>query len=344
MSDEILENRAVYSSADGVGWHGKGMEIPADIAKDPRKIAELCGALYTVEKRTLGFASGDGYIAAPGQVALVRVGIGPDTFLAPASASRYHVDLRQPVDIFDAFLEELTKHGLDISHAAVLFNGGLLSVCAKLPEEYSFDVSKGDRINQFLTLFNGYDTKHGRGVMRSTTRVVCANTQAVAESEADRKGTIRRIRASTRAQAGDLAAMIRASAEQAEVSKQSYQSMQAKAISDADVSKYFAKVLDIDLADLGKVDGKGKALISTKSQNMLNALAVAYSKAPGADMAAGTIWGAYNAVTYYATHEKTVRDTSDSGGDAARVAANLFGDSAKLKARAYAEARALVAA
>jgi hypothetical protein len=101
------------------------------------------------------------------------------------------------------------------------------------------------------------------------------------------------------------------------------------------VVQYFADVLEIDIAELNAVDPRtGKRVISTKSQNMLNALAVAYKNAPGAAMASGTVWGALNAVTHYATHDKTVRDTSDSGTDAARVASNLFGDAARLKARA----------
>jgi hypothetical protein len=56
-------------------------------------------------------------------------------------------------------------------------------------------------------------------------------------------------------------------------------------------------------------------------------------------MASGTLWGALNAVTYYATHQKTVRDTSGTGTEAARVASNLDGDAAKLKLKALAVAQ-----
>jgi len=54
------------------------------------------------------------------------------------------------------------------------------------------------------------------------------------------------------------------------------------------------------------------------------------------------VWGALNAVTYYATHAKTVRDTSGSGAAAARYASNLDGDAAALKARALVLANSLV--
>jgi hypothetical protein len=67
---------------------------------------------------------------------------------------------------------------------------------------------------------------------------------------------------------------------------------------------------------------------------MLTALKNAYVNAPGAAIAHGSMWGALNAVTYYGTHEKTVRDTAKDGDDAARTASNMFGDAGRLKARA----------
>lgn len=51
-------------------------------------------------------------------------------------------------------------------------------------------------------------------------------------------------------------------------------------------------------------------------------------------MAQGTAWGALNAVTYYATHVKGVRDSFGVGEGAARAASNLDGDAAVLKNRA----------
>jgi len=90
----------------------------------------------------------------------------------------------------------------------------------------------------------------------------------------------------------------------------------------------------VNIADLGRMNANGKKLVSTKTDNILKQLAASYSNAPGAAIATGTAWGAFNAVTYYATHLKTVRDTSESGENAARVASNLNGDAARLKVRA----------
>ena len=133
----------------------------------------------------------------------------------------------------------------------------------------------------------------------------------------------------------ELAALITDAKSAVEIEKQLVLRMASTPATNADVVQYFADVLEIDIAELNAVDPRtGKRVISTKSQNMLNALAVAYKNAPGAALVTGTVWGALNAVTHYATHDKTCRDTSDSGADAARVASNLFGDAARLKARA----------
>lgn len=64
MSHQILN--AVFSQREGAGWTGLGQVIPADIAKDPRKIAELVGAMYAVEKREAYYKGSDGrLITAP---------------------------------------------------------------------------------------------------------------------------------------------------------------------------------------------------------------------------------------------------------------------------------------
>ena len=116
MAHEI--ETAVFGS-EGAGWTGLGQSIPASMANDPRAIAALCNATYTVEKRNV-LVQGCIKVLDDYQ-ALVR----SDTqeVLHVASRSRYHVENRQPVDIFESFRDELAKEHLEISHAAVLKGG-----------------------------------------------------------------------------------------------------------------------------------------------------------------------------------------------------------------------------
>jgi hypothetical protein len=102
------------------------------------------------------------------------------------------------------------------------------------------------------------------------------------------------------------------------------------------LARYFGDVLAIDIGQLNQVLPDGRPAISTKSKNMLTALSAAYDDAPGSKWAHGNVWGALNAVTYYATHAKTCRDTSGSGQAAARYASNMDGDASALKRRAFA--------
>lgn len=333
MSHEIQS--AVFSGLEGAGWTGLGQEIPADIANDPAKIAALCNAMFTVEKRECFFKNADGSMSkAPGRDVLVRS--DTNKMLSVVSDNRYHVTNRQPIDIFEAFRDELAASNLEISHAAVLRGGADIVVCAKLPSE--FDISVGgsklrDVIHSYVTASTGY-AGHGTRCTKSGLRVVCANTHAANIQDATNKDTLRTIRASTLLETDSIANLIKQVKTLVDAERTTFDAMANKRMSNEDVTRFFADVLEVNIADLGKVNKNGTKLVSTKTQNILTALANSYSNAPGAAMATGTAWGAFNAVTYYATHLKTVRDTSESGENAARVASNLNGDAARLKVRA----------
>lgn len=331
MSHQILN--AVFSQREGAGWTGLGQVIPADIAKDPRKIAELVGAMYAVEKREAYYKGSDGrLITAPGREVIVRA--DTDALLGIASAVRYHVANRQPVDIFEAFRDELASEHLEISHAAVLRGGASIAVCATMPAQFDVTVGKNDRIQTYVTLSTGYDTKHGTRRSVGGIRVVCANTLAMSIEDSQADGSLRTLRASTELTETSLRDLLSGIGEVINTEKRTFDALANTKLDSMQLQRYFADVLEISLTDLDRKKANGKDLVSTKARNMLRELSAAYSSAPGAGMATGTAWGALNAVTYYATHVKTVRDMSGSGTEAARVASNMDGDAARLKARA----------
>lgn len=342
MSAEI--ETAVFSATEGAGWTGLGLAIDPSIAKDPRKIATLLGADWTVETREAYYKTAAGTFAKI-EDAAVQTRSDTGAVLSVTSANRYHVDHRQPVDILEAFRDQLAAENMTISHAAVLRGGKIIAVSAKFAD--TVVVNGKDVVNAYGTLSTGFDKEHGTKGSCTGVRVVCVNTLAMSISAAIRNGTLKTIRASTQISDSnvlqDLVANLPAVLAD---TKAVYDGMANAKMSDADVQRYFADVLEINIADLGKVDGKGNKLISTRAENMLVNLTTAYIGGPGARQAHKTLWGAVNAVTYYATHEKTCRDTSGDGMLQARVASNMFGDAAKLKARALklAESRLAVAA
>lgn len=338
MSHEIQS--AVFMASQGAGWTGLGRAIPQDIAKDPAKIAELCNATYEVKQAKIFYR-----IETPTGSALnmhTKEYVGQyraDTgaLLSVTSATRYHTDNRQPKDIFEAYRDQLNQHGWGISHAAVLRGGQIVAVSAILPDDYDIVVGNGDRLKKYVTLSTGYNPRannSGTNCTNGTIRVVCANTLAASLIAAEQTDQLRTIRASTQLEFGDLAALVARVKDLRAAEQEAFDEMANRQMSEADVTRYFADVLEIDISKLNQQNVNGKDLVSARAKNMLTALTNAYRKAPGADMAKGTAWGALHAVTYFATHEKTVRDTKGDGDEVARASSNMLGSAHDLKTRA----------
>jgi phage/plasmid-like protein (TIGR03299 family) len=327
MSHEI--ESAVYSQREGAGWTGLGQTIPATAAHDPAAIAALCNAEYRVEKRNVCIEGSTK--ALQGYQALVRT--DTDEVLHVASRSRYHLDNRQPVEIFEAFRDQLAQERLEISHAAVLKGGRLIAVSALLTDA-TITPNDGHAVRNYVTLSTGYDGIHGTAATVDSERVVCANTWRANLRNAMDSGKIRAIRASTRLEHGTLADIVGNIDSIISAQKRSYDVLANARMDAAEVLRLFADVCKITVSDLDKTGADGKPLVSNKARNMLDALRASYVNAPGASQ--GTAWGAFQAVTHFATHVRTVRDTAQDGVNATRVAANLFGDSARMKSEALA--------
>lgn len=340
MSHEI--EKAVFSMSEGAGWTGLGLAIEPAIAKDPRKIAKLLGATWKVESIPAYIKTAKGFKQVPNAAVQVRSDNGEA--LSITSADRYHVQNRQPVDVLEAFREDLKKERLEISHAAVLKGGRVIAVSALLPPEHDMKINGKDLLKSYITLSTGYDRAHGTKATKGTIRVVCANTLEMSLNQSRKDGQIKTVRASTRVTESGLSELVANIKHLEKIEREAFDAYANTRMKDADVARFFADVLEIKLEDLGKSDKQGNKLISPRAENMLTRLTEAYKDGPGARGASGTLWGAVNAVTYYATHEKTCRDTNDDGAMLARVSSNLVGDSAALKRRAVALASARIAA
>jgi phage/plasmid-like protein (TIGR03299 family) len=325
MSHEI--ETAVFSQRDGAGWTGLGQSIPAIHANDPAKIAALCNAEYRVEKRNV-MIEGTKTVLDDYQ-ALVRT--DTDEVLHVASRSRYHLDNRQPIEIFEAFRDQLAAEKLEISHAAVLKGGRLIAVSARL-RDATVRPADGHDVKNYVTLSTGYDGIHGTAATVDSLRVVCANTWRANLDSAKASGKHKTIRASSRIETGTLASIVANIDSIVTEQRRTYDVLANARMSDAEVLRLFADVCQITVEDLAKTDSKGKPVVSTKARNMLDALRASYVSAPGASQ--GTAWGVFQAVTHFASHVRTVRDTSNDGDMATRVASNLFGDSARMKTAA----------
>lgn len=335
MAHEIDNSKGfdafVFGQTDGAAWHTLGRPIPAEIAKDPAAIAALCGADYTVAKFPVSYTHGGKTYEVPNREAVVRM----DTMetLEVMSGNKYKVP--QPVEYFETFRDALAKSHLEISSAAVLKGGRIVMVCARLSDS-GISVLETDPLEYYACIGGGYDGKLSHFGFLSALRPVCWNTLSANLGKTSRGKTLFKMPHSAAYDGDVLAAAIGLAGPEIKVQAAVFNKLASKRMDKESVAQYFCRVLDINPEHVNAYDKTGKPLLSTKLRNQLNALADAYLNGPGATLetAAGTAWGALNAVTYYADHASLIRDTTQDGEDASRMASAQFGNGAALKSRA----------
>lgn len=220
--------------------------------------------------------------------------------------------LVRPDGVFSALQAELAEHDLKIAYGTAIKGGSLITVCAELPSEFDITVSKNDVLKSFLVVSSDYNSKHKARATKGSIRIVSGATLSSSLEDSTVADLMKGMKALIKDES------------------QTFKLLFDTEMSNKDITKYFSACLDVDPADLGKVKA-GNKLISTKTENMLKAITQSYVNAPGADIGKGTVWGALQAISYYATHLKTVRDTTGSGVETARAASNLTGDANRLK-------------
>jgi hypothetical protein len=223
--------------------------------------------------------------------------------------------LVRPDGVFSALQTELADHNLKIAYGTAIKGGSLITVCAELPSEFDITVAKGDILKSFLIVSADYNSKHKSKATKGLIRTVSGATLSSSLEESTIADLMKVMKTLIRDES------------------HTFKLLFDTEMSNKDITKYFSACLDVDPADLGRVS-KGNKVVSTKTENILKGITQSYVNAPGAEIGKGTVWGALQAVCYYATHLKTVRDTSGSGVETARAASNLTGDANRLKVTA----------
>jgi phage/plasmid-like protein (TIGR03299 family) len=346
MSDLIAQNSMTgnaafaYSLKEGPGWHGKGVAIPPEEARDPAAIAARAGAAYEVYKAPVSFIDSDGKVrTVPNREAIVR----RDTQepLEVLSGNKYN--LVQPVEYFEAFRDALARNDLEISSAGVLKGGRIVFVNALLKGDGmtvgdGTDASLADTVHHYLCMGGGYDGSLSSFGFLSSLRTVCWNTLSANLSRNAKGKTLFRIPHSAPFDGVALGAALGMLGAELKVEAHVFNRLAGYRMTQEAVARFFCDTLEIAPEDVNRYDATGKHVLSTKLRNQLNALADAFLTGPGSHLpsAAGTAWGAVNAVTHWVDHVAATRDTTQDGADAARFASAQFGSGAATKARAVA--------
>ena len=247
----------------------------------------------------------------------------------------------QNSEAFEWFDPIIADGDAEISAAVSLQEGKRIAITAKIKDGIS-DVVSGDPIEAYLLLFNSHDGTLSLGVKFTNVRVVCANTLAMAlqgerrniSDEMTWNGKTARIK-HTRSIHANLEAVRDALDMQRRsfhYTIEEYRAMAKVDLSAAAFDKYlttvFAKQLEGDrpVHDLRQYE-----------QIVHN-----FESGLGMDIKGvhGTLWGAYNAVTEWTSHQRSQSDDVDSVRD--RLNSLWFGSSAQINEQAHSAALALV--
>jgi phage/plasmid-like protein (TIGR03299 family) len=184
MSHEIdmSNNKANTAYVGDEPWHGLGKRLTPDADIDTWK--REAGMVWVVKEgkvlyvRDAKDAAGNevGEVADfPGRKALYR----SDT-LAPLSIVTDKFNVVQPGDVMEFFRKMVEEHGFKMETAGCLRGGKKIWALARIAEAFKV---LDDVVQPYALLSTAYDATMATWARLCTTRVVCANTIAIAETE-----------------------------------------------------------------------------------------------------------------------------------------------------------------
>jgi phage/plasmid-like protein (TIGR03299 family) len=350
MIDESAGRAACFTAGEPA-WHGLGINIANAVTA--RQAIILAHLDWKVEKRKL-FAhwGGDG---ASLEVSNWFATMRSDTNAVLGVVSGQYRVL-QNVDAF-SFMDEAIQEGAAMWETAGALNGGKrVWMLARIPK--SVKAMKGDEVNPYALLCNGHDGGLAVHIMATTVRVVCNNTLNLALSKAEGKELWVRHSQSLKGKI-ELAKRhlgiigMRAGEFEKQAQALARVSMKGTQVSGY-VEKFFPTKMKPNFTDgaalLESITNGQQARsdvvrdllaghyaeterIAKRNQGILEQILTNFENDP----ARGTAWGAYNAVSEYADHQKRY-ESADT-----RLNSAWFGAGNDLKQEAYTAALALAA-
>ena len=296
-------------------WHKLGTKLEKPATSE--EAIQAAGLNFTVEKFRLQTAANN--LPVETHYATVRT----DTMeVLGVVGSRY-----EPIQNKDAFrtFDALVGEGEAIYHTAgALGKGERIWLLAKLPDYIR--VNGNDVVEKYLLLVNSHDGRSTVRVKLTPIRVVCENTLSLALTGAEQEVHVRHTL--------NAKEKLREAHEILGLTNKLYSELDAIfnrmseiKVDQATLTEYVKTVFpenpeSKDQSWVKKVHGKVFELVESGQ---------------GAEMAKGTLWGAYNAVTEYVDHYRGVkRDESQ------RLRSMWFGSGERIKKNAFRIATAML--
>lgn len=311
-------------------WHGLGHQLAAN---QPLEVwRQRAGLDWTIESSEVRFVTGNaganiGAIHAfPEQRVLYR----SDT-KAPLGivSSRYQVV--QPCEVLDFYRDLTEVGGFELETAGALAGGRKIWALAKTG--HSGTLKTKDAIKGYLLLATACDGTLATTAQFTSIRVVCNNTLQIALGDGDGAGAVK-VSHRTRFDADAVKRQLGIAVSSWDAFMARTKAMAECKITDAAVEVFFRRVLTYPSTNPSE---RAAPAVNEQALKVVGGLYAGRGMGAQLPSAAGTVWGALNAITEWTDHRRRARS------DDHRRDASWFGSGATLKQRAWDEAMKLIA-
>lgn len=300
--------RAAMAYVGQMPWHGLGTAV-----REPMLASEamrLGGLDWEVTKLPVYTMHDGACIDVPDTYAMMRT----DTFGVLGTVGPGYTPI-QNKECF-AFMDACVGDSIRYHTVGSLYGGRKIWLLARIKGDL---IVKDEHISKFLLLSTGHDGMSQLEIYFTPIRVVCANTLAMAQRGAGKDGFrmrhTRNIGDRIQQAQEALGLATRAFAESGAI----FNAMAERSITRAQLTGYFA-----ELWPDPEPKPDGKAVSNARVVKVRNRLLELFETGKGSQLpsARGTLYGAYNAVTEYLTHEMPVASKNEQEN---RLNANWFG-------------------
>ena len=308
-----------------MNWYRKNQFI--EKPKTAREAIEMAGLNWSVEKVPVKFEFGENEQAQRGY---------GNKAIFPRKFVTYRTDNNQPLGIvgsdyhvvqnntvFD-FIDPIVNDGVVEYYGGGAFNhGNVVWLQLKLAGR-QIDLGNDDRIEKYILLLNSHNCMFKLTTMFTPIRIVCQNTLNIAISVAKKResGVVAMKHCKFMKDKIEKAQKVMSVAvdHYAQV-EENYRRMTLQRISEKDLLNYANRVINVKKSNI------------TSKKSVDEIIKTTYGS-PGAEKFPGSLWNAYNGVTYYADY---LRPNSNKKANTNTLSEEsiLFGAKARLKTRAY---------
>ena len=302
-------------------WHQSGTKVTdPKVIKSVPLFLEAASLNWDVQLKPMLYRSGDKWHKVPTRRAVVR---NTDGKLLATVGAGYHAF--QNSEAFAVLQPALDRFGVELETAGALGAGDRVWMLAKLPR--NIEPIPGDVIKNYIMIMTGHNGWTAYTSRLTQVRAVCENTINLALRD-DAFARLRHVETEVD-RLTQISDIITGFLEVAKKTGESYQKLAAKKLTDDEIKLFVEKALDLDFDNPVAARRRDRIVELSKTGK-------------GVELAPGTAWTAFNAITEYIDHVRPAEAKAARTIKQANQSA-LFGTNARLKARALVLANKIAA-